>query len=181
MAVNDQELHRVLSSLNLPKTSYNDWVDSPEVNIDILGEAIGIQRIGQVSWELLSPNLQHFLSTALAILEDLGHIPQRDYALISLEVIKSLEFALKAIFEAFKDDPSSDNLKFDESKYEETHLNIYVNGGRPPALGAMAYLLQPSVEGACDLRSYNFTGTHSDADIDATIAAKIKQELIQGK
>jgi len=165
-AVNDQELHRVLTSLSLPETSYNDWVDSPEVNIDIRGEAIGIQRIGQVSWELLSPNSQHFLSTALATLEDLGHIPQRDYAPISLEVVKSLEFELKAIFEAFKDCSASDNLNFDISKYEETQLNSYINGGRPPALGAMAYLLQPSVEADSDLRIvlYRFLMSLSNAD-----------------
>jgi len=142
-AVNESEFDQVITSLQLSECSYNEWIDSADAHIDSVGERLAIEAMGEHSWNRLSSNSQHFISTALATLEELGHIPQRDYATISLEIVKSLEVELVRILGAFKEQLPANGFEYDVEKFEESSLISYIDGGRPPTLGTIGFLLQP--------------------------------------
>ena len=73
--------------LGVGMSDWLEWSDSAEPHVDPRGLSLAIERMGALSWELLSENGRHFISTVLASLEDTGHIPQRDYAPQSLEIV----------------------------------------------------------------------------------------------
>ena len=139
---NDQQRAHVLETIGLETSDWLEWSDSAEPHVDSRGRSLAIERMGVLSWELLSENGQHFISTVLASLEDTGHIPQRDYAPQSLEIVKALEVELTRIFAAYRDSLLNPVLQFDPDKSEERSLHDYVQGGRAPTLGAMAYILR---------------------------------------
>ena len=128
--------------MGLDLDDWLDWLASAEPHVDIDGQALGIERMGELSWELLSGNGRHFVSTALASLDETGHIPQRDYAPQSVEIVKALEVELTRIFSAYKESLAETDMEFNSDKYEEKSLSDFLNGGRAPTLGAMAYIFR---------------------------------------
>ena len=139
---NDQQRPHVLEMLGVDTNDWLEWSDSAEPHVDSRGRSLAVERMGELSWDLMSENGRHFISTALASLEDTGHIPQRDYAPQSLEIVKALEVELTRIFATYRSSLVNSELEFDSNKPEEQSLHDYVQGGRAPTLGAMAYILR---------------------------------------
>lgn len=137
----DQEL-LLLEALELPEEQWTAWADSADVPADPRGRDLAVERLGEDTWELLSPKVRHFLATALLHLAEQGHAPQLDYAPISIEAVKALEVVLAEVLDGFKRASSSREFEYDRADDAEKSLSAFLSGKKAPTLGAMAYLLR---------------------------------------
>lgn len=142
----------ILERFEIPREVWDEWQLSEEAWVDARGSLIAKARMEADVWQLLAPRTRHFLSTALAHLDDQGHAPQLDYAPISLEVVKALEYELGLILAEFRTSVAGVALTHDPEKREEVALQRYLGGGTAPELGTMSYLLREEEAAASELR-----------------------------
>jgi hypothetical protein len=145
---------QLLEELGIPEEEWTDWEASADAHVDPEGRTAVVRAIGEEAWDTLEPRVRHFLATALLHLDRQGHAPQLDYAPVSLEIVKSLEVELGAIFEGFKQKLSGSTLAHDLEDREEANFAAFLNGTpnkKPPTLGAMSHFLRSSKSGASEL------------------------------
>lgn len=139
---NPEQLEELLDNLHLNKEQWEEQYESGTLLVDPLGKKRCVERMGEDNWELLSPKVKGFLSTALADFEKRENSPQLDYAPISIEVVKSLEVELGLIFQQIKEwmNPTLDHY----NNYEEESLKKFLSGENNKCLmlGQMSRLLK---------------------------------------
>jgi hypothetical protein len=157
----------LLEHLDIDEGTWVAWSQSADPIVDEAGAQLAVDRLGAHAWEGLHANTRHFLATALLALSEQGHAPQLDYAPISLELVKALEVELGSIFEEYRRKLSDDVPEPQLDSGEEKSLVVFLEGGRPPTLGPMSYLLRnPGDRGSelaislhgylCELQNYAF-------------------------
>jgi len=146
-----------LEKLEIDPGEWTNWSEGSEPTIDLQGKALVIERVGERVWELFSPKVRHFLSTALRHLEIQGSAPQLDYAPICLEVVKGLEVELVNLLKGFRSFINGRVIQNNHKKDSLFALFLY-KGGRPPTLGNIYCLLRKPATGASllikELNSY---------------------------
>jgi len=140
-ACNDHE--SLAQILGVDGNAWNYSRLSMEALPDLKGQQIAIDRMGTESWLRLSNPVQQFVSTALVMMKEWGHIPQRDYAPISLELVKSLEVELSEILRQYRSQVSVEKDSDDGLAGQDKLLFDFVyNNNKPPTLGQIGFLLR---------------------------------------
>jgi hypothetical protein len=142
----------LLDDLGIDEGEWRQWSDSSSATIDPTGRKLIIDQIGEANWELLLPQVQHFLATALLHLNQQGSAPQMDYAPISLEIVKALEVELSDIFRSFRDTIPARGMVYNEDDHAECSLMFFLEGKKPPTLGPASHLFRESGTDASELR-----------------------------
>lgn len=141
-ASGEEQQGSLLSVLGIDEDQWLAWKASARVEVDPIGAQLVTARLGQLAWDRLLPETQHFLATALLHLQEQGHAPQLDYAPISMEVVKALEVELGRIFQGFRDVVGGQTFQHDDTNSHEGSLARFLNGGKSPTLGAISYLFR---------------------------------------
>tara|TARA_Y100000590_G_scaffold72832_1_gene80044 strand:- start:5433 stop:7691 length:2259 start_codon:yes stop_codon:yes gene_type:complete len=142
-ACNEAEKPDILKTVSVNEEDWIAWTSSSIANIDPIGKSLALRRIEETTWNLLSGTTQHFVSTALASLEEFGHIPQRDYAGISIQIVKSIEVELGIIMESFKTHIQEiPSIAAGVTQDDEMLRRFVYDNGKPPTLGQIIYLFR---------------------------------------
>ena len=128
-------------ALELPEEQWTAWADTADLAVDPQGERLAKEHLGEDNWKLLHPKTRHFLTTALLHLVEQGSAPQLDYAPISLEVVKALEFELAEVLAGFRNASSARKFQHNPKDQAEESLSGFLSGRKAPTLGTMSYLL----------------------------------------
>lgn len=143
----DEDRTRILDTVGVAEAAWSAWSNAANAPVDPTGAAMAEARMGR-AWNDLDARAQHFISTALVLLEDFGHAPQLDYAPISIEIVKALEWELVLIFAAFVRTLGGVVPAHMSNARHENELAAFAKGSFPPTLGAMARLLRSVANGS---------------------------------
>lgn len=141
-AVNDNELDGLLGDLSLDSGTATQWRDSAVLTFSNRGESLGIERLGETAWSLLSDRARFFVATALHHLEIQGHAPQLDYAPISIEIVKALEVELGELLLAFRSQYQGESEPVETDSWFVQQLAGFIAGGKAPSLGTYGHFLR---------------------------------------
>ena len=130
----------LLDTLGIEHEKWYEWRTGADALIDPIGKELVIERIDTTAWGNLDRKVQYFLSTALCHLEIQGHAPQRDYAPISIEIVKGLEVELGNVLEGFREFLAGSVLA---ATKDDNDLAGYIyQNKKMPTMGSMSYILR---------------------------------------
>jgi hypothetical protein len=97
----DDDRNKIADRLEVPLDTIFQPSESDYDLIDTFGMHQAVSLLGEDTWPQLHRKSQYFLASALAQLDKVGVAPQFDYSLISIQIVKSLEVELTALFDEF--------------------------------------------------------------------------------
>jgi hypothetical protein len=132
---------QLLSELNINPAVYELLLTSVKAELDPQGEQLLLKCIGKKLHSSILPRTKLFLSTALLQFENLGRSPCLDYAPVSVQIVKALEYELRElashlVFGFLGDRP--DEL----SREEDTFFYVLEDRRDKVSLGSITYAIK---------------------------------------
>jgi hypothetical protein len=132
---------QLLGELNINPDLYESLLTSVKAEIDPQGEQLLLNRIGKELHSSLLLRSKLFLSTALLQFQNLGRSPCLDYAPVSVQIVKALEYELRElashlVFGFLGDRPVG------PSREEDTFFYVRENLREKVSLGSITYAIK---------------------------------------
>jgi hypothetical protein len=130
---------RLMTEMGLPEDIQEQLLGMVEAEIDPEGDEFLRRRIGRDRLAQLLPRTRLFLATALLQFDNMGQSPCLDYAPVSVQVVKALEFELRELMAAALEGYSAPSGYRPASREEETVI-LFASGLRDSAtLGSLTH------------------------------------------
>lgn len=130
---------RLMCEMGLPEEIREQLVELVEAQVDPEGDALLRRWVGDAAAERLPARTRLFLATALLQFEGMGNSPCIDYAPVSVQVVKALEFEMRelaaAAVEGFGEATSIEPV----SREEETLFHVVAKRATKISLGSITH------------------------------------------
>lgn len=130
---------QLMREMGLPEEIREQLVELVEAQVDPEGDALLRGRVGDAAVERLPDRTRLFLATALLQFEGMGNSPCIDYAPVSVQVVKALEFEMRELAAAAVD---GFEIKTDiepASREEETFFHVVAKRATKISLGSITH------------------------------------------
>jgi hypothetical protein len=114
---------------------------SLNANLDPEGESLIVDKIGATAYASLLPRTKLFLSTALLQFENLGRSPCLDYAPVSVQIVKALEYEIRELASHLVSGFIGRRPE-NPSREEETLFYVRENQRDKVSLGSLTYAIK---------------------------------------
>lgn len=132
---------QLLEELGIDPSLHESLLTSIKTELDPEGEALLLHRIGAASCDCLLPRTKLFLSTALLQFQNLGSSPCLDYAPVSVQIVKALEYEMRELA-SYLVSGYSGTQSIDASREEETLFFVRENQRDKVSLGSLTYAIK---------------------------------------
>ena len=132
---------QLLSELNINPAVYELLLTSVKAELDPQGEQLLLSRIGKKLHSSLLPRTKLFLSTALLQFENLGSSPCLDYAPVSVQIVKALEYELRELASHLVFGFLG-NRPVEPSREEDTFFYVLEDRRDKVSLGSITYAIK---------------------------------------
>jgi hypothetical protein len=137
----NRSAERLLEEMGIDPDLHESLLSAIKDDLDPEAEALLVGCIGRASYASLLPRTRLFLSTALLQFENLGRSPCLDYAPVSVQIVKALEYEMRelALYLVFG---FSGVRPVEPSRVEETLFFVRENQGKSFTLGSLTYAIK---------------------------------------
>jgi hypothetical protein len=139
---NARPSHRLTDEMGLPEELRDRLVQLIEANVDSEGDELLRCRVGEQMAASLTSRTRLFLTTALLQFDGMGKSPCVDYAPVSVQVVKALEFEMRELAAAVVCGFGEVPVAQPASREEETFFHILANRRDKVSLGSITYALK---------------------------------------
>ena len=130
---------RLTHEIGLPEELREQLVELIETDVDPEGDELLRRRVGDEAAARLPARTRLFLATALLQFESMGKSPCIDYAPVSVQVVKALEFEMRELVGAAVRGFSAPSEPQSLSREEETLFHVLADRRQMVSLGSITY------------------------------------------
>jgi hypothetical protein len=145
---------RLTDEMGLPREQRDQLIQLIEADVDAEGDELLRARVGEQIAARLVFRTRLFLTTALLQFDGMGKSPCIDYAPVSVQVVKALEFEMRELAAAvvcgFPEVPVAQPA----SREEETFLHILADRRNMVSLGSIAHAFKATRKAEAGILRY---------------------------
>lgn len=141
---NDEDFESLCVGLGTSSCLGRMIVDLLEKDVDPAARELLVARIGLPTFELMVPRTRQFLSTAFLQFEHFGRSTCVDYAPVSLQIVKALEFEIRALVAECVAMIDDGKFSSEPNKYEQTLIDARSGHKERLSLGSLVHAIRKS-------------------------------------
>jgi hypothetical protein len=129
-------------SLELPPELHEVFLESLEHSPDPAADQLLVSRIGAALANSMLPRTRLFMSTALLQFKSFGLSPCLDYAPVSVQVVKALEYEVRELFKEFFKTQSAPVEAIQNTREERTLVEFAQGNDKAVSLGSLTFVIR---------------------------------------